>query len=83
MLRAGCKTNRCSAPVELIVSCPDILHVYMVKNDYAVVKKCTRGWIRKVSIFDYECDSDMSALLLSILFSFTMFLRQEQQILLV
>lgn len=77
------KLYRCSAPVELIVSYPDILHVYVVKNDYAVVEKSTWEWIRKASIFDYECDSDMSALLLSILFSFTMFLRQEQQILLV
>lgn len=67
----------------MIVSCPDILHVYVVKNDYALVEKSTEEWIKKASFFDYECESDMSGLLLSILFSFTMFLRQEQSILLV
>lgn len=73
------KIYRGCAPSELLVSCADKLHLYVKENDYLILEKDTKEWIKRASVGVYECDSERNSLVLSILFSFTMFLRQEQE----
>lgn len=73
------KIFRGCAPSELIISCVDMLYVFVKENDYLMKENNTKEWIKRASFDTYECESERSGLLLSILFTFTMFIRQEQE----